>query len=419
MEIIADLHIHSPYAMACSKNITLEAINNSAVDKGIRVIGTGDFTHPRWMHEIKDKLVEGKHGLYRLKGYEAKTDFILTSEVSTIFTKGARQRKIHNCILAPSIEVVEQVNAALKRFGSLESDGRPQLGMSAAELVEILHGIDKRIIVFPAHAWTPWFGVFGSLSGFDSMKDAYEDQEMHIHALETGLSSDPIMNWRISSLDKYTLLSNSDAHSVQKIGREANVFDIPEDKLSYGEISNAIIGKDVKKIKMTVEFYPEEGKYHFDGHRNCSFSSSPERSAKYNNVCPVCGKRLTLGVLHRINELADRPEGYIPANAIPYVHAVPLIEVLSYMMKKPETAVGVKGAYMKLIERFGSEFNVLLKSDINSIGNVDKELGQAIRRIRDEEVNLIPGYDGIFGIVDIMNREKPKKIATQKSISDY
>ncbi len=416
MEIISDFHIHSRYAMACSPSITIRGLAQEAQEKGINLLSTGDFTHPSWLSEIKENLEEYKNGIYTLKGSKSGTMFVLGVEVCTIFSKEERTRKIHNCILAPSIAVAEQVNDALSRRGPLDSDGRPIFNMQASELVEMLMEIDKSIVIFPAHIWTPYFGALGSISGFDSIKDAYEDQTKNIHALETGLSSDPLMNWRLSELDNITLLSNSDAHSLHKLGREANVLEMPEDKLSFKEISNAIVKKDPKKIKLTIEFYPEEGKYHFDGHRKCNISLSPQEAHKYNNMCPVCRKSLTIGVLHRVDDLADRPEGYKPKNAIPYLHTVPLREVVAYMMKKSESSTAVDEALKKLVSSFGSEFNVLLNEDISKLEGVDKGLGIAIERIRKEKVHLIAGYDGVFGVIDIMDRIKEEKRGTQKTL---
>lgn len=406
MEYIADLHIHSKYAMACSDQLTLENMDATAKEKGIKILGTGDFTHPRWIKEVKDKLVES-NGLYRLKGPSGDTNFVLSSEVCTIFEdRSKKSRKIHNCMLAPNIEVAEQINAQLSKHGDLASDGRPALMMSPAELVETVHRISSDAFVFPAHLWTPWFGALGAFSGFDSIEDAYEDQAKHVHAYETGLSSDPVMNWRISKLDKYSIISGSDAHSLPKMGREAIVLDMDTGKLSYQELINRI---KAKEMKLTIEFYPEEGKYHFDGHRNCNISLSPEESSRYGDRCPKCGKRLTIGVLHRIGQLADREEGYMPKGAVPYVHAMPLYEVIAYVMKKNTYSSYVKGAYKKLIERFGTEFNVLLNSDVEQIKEVDKDLGRAIGAVREGRVHLVPGFDGVFGIVDIFNEIKENK----------
>lgn len=420
MEYIADLHMHSKYAGACSEHLNLESISAMAYTKGIKVVGTGDFTHPLWLNDIKKLLVEDGNGLYRIKN--SLTNFMLTTEVCTIFEgKGGvtdRVKKIHHVIFAPNIEVVEQINATLSKYGSLSSDGRPILNkLTPAGLVEQLMKISKDIFVFPAHAWTPWYGALGSFSGFNSLEEAYEDQAKNIYALEMGLSSDPPMNWRISKLDKYTLVSGSDAHSLPKMGREAIVLDMEEGKLSYKSIVDAIKGR---KLKLNIEFYPEEGKYHFDGHRNCNTSLSPKEARKYNGRCPVCGKPLTIGVLHRVEDLADREEGEQPKNATPYVHVIPLQEVIAHVSGKGEATEYVKSTYNKLIEKFGSEFNVLLKSDEDSIREVDKELAKAINNIREGHVKIIPGYDGVFGLIDIFNKVKEeRKGSKQSTMNDF
>lgn len=425
MEYISELHVHSKYAGACSDKLTLDNIDATSSQKGINLIGTGDFTHPEWFKEIKSRLEPQGNGLFRVKGSSTKVNFILSAEVCTIsskigdgkagmFDRSGNVAKIHHGILAPDLETIQQINDTLARHGKLALDGRPQLSMQASELVEALMGIDKRIFVFPAHAWTPWFGVFGSMGGFDSIEDAYQDQAKHIYALETGLSSDPAMNWRISKLDKYTLISGGDAHSLPKLGREATILEIDENKLSYDSAIDALKNK---KVKMTVEFYPEEGKYHYDGHRNCNISMSPSESRRFNGRCPVCGKKITIGVLHRVEELADRPEGYKPSNAVPFVHAVPLLEVLSYITNKGVGTNQVQELYSKLIGKFDTEFNMIINSDIESIAEVDKELAKSIQNIREDKVNIIPGYDGVFGIVDIMNRVKPEPKGRQSSLN--
>ncbi len=411
--------MHSKYAGACSDRLTIENIDAAARTKGIHVIGTGDFTHPEWLKEIKKNLIQEENGLFKVKNSNTDVAFIASAEVCTIYpkTKGGKAgmfdrtgnvAKIHHGILAPDIETVEQVNELLAKKGSLTIDGRPQLNMSSSELVETLVGVNKDIFVFAAHAWTPWFGVFGSMGGFDSIEEAYEDQAKHVHAIETGLSSDPAMNWRVSKLDKYALISGGDAHSLPKLGREATVFDFEEKDLSYSSITNAM---KEKRVKYTIEFYPEEGKYHFDGHRNCKVSLSPEEAKKYNDRCPVCGKKLTLGVLHRVNELADREMGYVPKGAAPFVHAIPLDEVLSFVSKKGVSSLYVKNTYEKLVNRFGSEFNVLLKADISKIGEVDKPVAAAIANVRQEHVSIKPGYDGVFGVIDISDVTESKHAA--------
>ena len=301
MDYITDLHIHSRYAAACSDKLTIENIERAAEEKGINIIGTGDFTHPKWMEELKSSLKEGSEGMYHAKNEHVK--FVLSSEVCTISNpEGKGAKKVHTCIIAPSITDAESINGALSKHGNLGIDGRPVLMMSAEELANEIKDACHEAILFPAHIWTPWFGALGAMSGFNSMEDAYGSAAKHISGYETGLSSDPPMNWRVSKLDRYAMLSNSDAHSLPKLAREATVFDLKEP--SYKNLADAINSN--KDIRMTVEFYPEEGKYHFDGHRNCKVSLSPAQSKRYNGICPVCRRKLTIGVMHRVDELADR-----------------------------------------------------------------------------------------------------------------
>ncbi|MCL4381900.1 endonuclease Q family protein [Candidatus Marsarchaeota archaeon] len=424
MKIIADFHIHSRYAMACSKSITIKGIEAASLNKGINIVGTGDFTHPEWLSEIKRDLEKGKgEGLYKVKGSNSGVLFVLSTEVSTIFEQDKKIRKIHHCILVDDIEKAEELNGKLANFGNLSSDGRPTLSMSAAELVETVMNVDKESFVFPSHVWTPWFSVFGSMSGFDSIKEAYEDKAKHIYAYESGLSSDPKMNWRISELDKYSLISNSDSHSLEKIGREANVFDI--EGVSYKKIIAAIKQKDPNKFKSTIEFYPEEGKYHYDGHRNCNFSIDP--SNEETAICPVCGKRLVLGVLHRVNDLADRPAGYIPKGAIPYVNLIPLIEIISYVEHKSVYSESVKRMKNIIISKFGNEFNAVMNADLNDIKEtegVNPEIASAIGNIRANSVHITPGYDGVYGKIDIIykdneNRQESAKKPKQSGLSKF
>ncbi|MEM0201334.1 MAG: endonuclease Q family protein [Candidatus Micrarchaeaceae archaeon] len=426
MELITDLHTHSKYAGACSENLTLENINKTCIEKGINLISTGDFTHPLWLKEIKEKLKDNENGIFSLKN-QSSTMFILGTEVCTVFDeKGLSKnifsrlpgiKKVHNCILAPNLEVIELINIELSNYGNLSLDGRPLLSISTPELVEKLIEIDKNIFIFPAHAWTPWFGVFGSVSGFDSIKEAYQDQEKHIYALETGLSSDPSMNWRVSSNDKYTLLSGSDAHSPQKLGREAVVLNLNNNKLSYKNIIDSIKSKS---ISYTIEFFPEEGKYHLDGHRNCNVSLTPSEAKKFNYLCPKCRKKLTLGVLNRVEELADRDENYVLKGAPSFIKTVPLIEVISHIYSKGVNTKAVIQSYLKLLNAFGTEFNILINADINKINNIDPELSKAIDYIRSGKIKIKPGYDGVFGVIDILSREiKETNTGKQSSISDF
>ncbi|MGI0134553.1 MAG: endonuclease Q family protein, partial [Candidatus Micrarchaeaceae archaeon] len=307
--------------------------------------------------------------------------------------------------MLPTLESVKELRGAVRKYGQIDSDGRTPLSMSSAALVEKVFEIDRRAFVFPAHVWTPFFGALGARSGFDSLKDAYEDQEKHIHALETGLSSDPEMNWRISALDKYTLLSNSDMHSLPKLGREANMFEFDEKGFTYNSIIGAIKNKDGRHLKKTIEFYPEEGKYHYDGHKDCGYSADP--SANKPTVCPVCGKKLVIGVLHRINDLADRPVGYVPKDAIPSVHIVPLREIISYVIKKGPMTMAVEKQYQSLISTFGSEFDILMDANLEDIAKASTEdMAEAVKNVRQNKVNITPGYAGVFGEVDLLHRQK-------------
>ena len=421
MEIIADLHVHSRYAMACSSNITIKGMEATAQEKGITVLSAADFTHPLWIKEIEDNLEEdGSTGLYRVKGSSSGVRFVLGTELSTVYTGDDNKvKKIHHCVLMSSLDRVKVLNDMLSKYGSLSSDGRPTLSVNAAELVDIIKSADQDSFIFPAHAWTPWFGIFGSMSGFDSLKDAYKERAKEIYAIETGLSSDPKMNWRISSLDRYALISNSDFHSLPKMGREANVFDIKSKTLSYGGIIEAIKEKSQSSFKRTIEFYPEEGKYHYDGHRNCNFSIDPQKES--SQICPVCGKKLVIGVLHRVNDLADRPDGYVPKSAIPYVHLIPLIEVIGYVMGKSTYSKDVIAQREKLIGALGTEFDVLMHADYEAIKAASSsEIAQAIQNMRDDKVTLEPGYDGTYGKIDLLNREKPARPKPkQRGISQF
>ncbi|VVB66043.1 Uncharacterised protein [Candidatus Gugararchaeum adminiculabundum] len=353
MRIIADLHIHSKYSRACSPELDVPHLSESAKIKGIGLLGTGDFTHPEYFAELKKYLKEsdGSPGLYEHKGQK----FLLQTEISSIYG----HHKVHTVIFAPSLEVVAQINDALGKRGNLKADGRPILGISALELAEIVLGISNECMVIPAHAWTPWFSVFGANSGFDSLKECFGELTSKIYAIETGLSSDPPMNWRISALDKVALISNSDAHSPAKLGREANVFELDEKEFNYRGICEAIRKKDKKRFLCTYEFFPEEGKYHVDGHRNCGVRLSPEEAIKLNNVCPKCGKKVTMGVLHRVNALADRPDGFVPGDSIPFKHLVPLREIVAKSLDKGEFTKGVVEEYGKLVRAFGNEFAAL------------------------------------------------------------
>ena len=414
MRFIADFHIHSKYSRATSRDMDLENLDKWARIKGIKVLGTGDFTHPEWFKNLKEKLKPAEEGLFQFKNDESETRFILTSEISCIYSKNGRVRKIHIIVFSPSFEAVEKINTHLGWIGNLKADGRPILGLDAKELAKIILDASKDCLIVPAHAWTPWFSIFGSRSGFDSIEECFEDYSKYIYAIETGLSSDPKMNWRLSSLDKITLISNSDSHSPAKIGREANYFDID---ISYPAIIDAIKSRDLQKFLYTIEFFPQEGKYHYDGHRDCQVSLSPAESKKYNNICPNCGKPLTIGVLNRIGKLADREEGFRPENAIPFKSLVPLQEIIASALGfLPGTKQGQE-EYQKLIRNFGNEFKVLIDATKQEIGAVAlPEIAEGIERVREGRIRIEPGYDGVYGKIKIFGREEEKIPTRQKTL---
>jgi uncharacterized protein (TIGR00375 family) len=403
MEAIADLHVHSKYSRATSANMDLDGMAEWAKLKGITLLGTGDFTHPAWISELSSKAMETGNGFLEYRGM----NFVLTVEVSNIFSQGGKTRRVHNVILCPGIEVAHQINELLGKHGKLASDGRPILSCSCAELVELVMSVHRDNIIFPAHAWTPWFSVFGSMSGFDSIDEAFLDQKGHIHAFETGLSSDPAMNWRLSALDKYSILSFSDAHSPAKLGREATVFSL--DALTYRELASAINEKEARKVKMTYEFYPEEGKYHVDGHRMCNVWMMPAQARKIGDICPNCKKKMTIGVLHRVEDLADRPEGFIPPHAVPYKTLVPLAEIIAQVMGTNTYSKGVNEQYQKIVRHFGSEFSALMATQEQLSSATDQKIADGIIASQTGNLKIRPGYDGEFGKVELPGHEKKEK----------
>jgi len=418
MKFVADFHIHSKYSRATSPLMDLENLDRWAKIKGIKVLGTGDFTHPKWFEDIKKELEPAEPGLFKLKNGDSGTRFILTSEISCIYPKGGKVRKIHIIVFAPSIETVEKINKKLGEIGNLKADGRPILGLDAKDLAKIVLDADENCLVVPAHAWTPWFSVFGSKSGFNSLEECFDEYTKYIYAIETGLSSDPAMNWRLSQLDKITLISNSDAHSLPKIGREANVFDT---ELSYNAIVEALKIKDKNKFLYTIEFFPEEGKYHYDGHRSCNISLNPEESKKYNNICPVCGKPLVIGVLNRVAELADRPEGFLPKNVISFKSLIPLNEVIAESIGVSLASKEVSRYYNDLIKNLGSELQILLESTEKEIKEKSSpEIADGIMRMREGKVYIDPGYDGVYGKVKIFagedNSKSKNSVINQKTL---
>jgi uncharacterized protein (TIGR00375 family) len=409
MKFIADLHLHSKYSRATSQDMEVKTLALWAKRKGIKLLGTGDFTHPLYFLDLKTKLAPLGNGLFVLKEDPEGTHFMLTVEVSNMYRQGGKSRRIHTLIFAPSFEVAERINTRLSKYGKTGSDGRPIFGFSAKDLLKMILDLSPECLLIPAHAWTPWFSIFGANSGFDSIQECYEEESRNIRAIETGLSSDPEMNWRLSALDEITLISNSDAHSPGKIGREANVFDCD---LSYAEVTGAIRRKDPRRLLYTIEFFPEEGKYHYDGHRNCKVLFSPRETRKHKSLCPVCGKRLTVGVMNRVEELADRPEGAVSPKAIPALHTVPLDEIIAEALGVGPNASSVEKEYLRLVEKGGSEFNILLELSPEELSSfTPPNILEGILRVREGRLRITPGYDGVFGKVEIFSpAEKGKEM---------
>ena len=409
MKMIADLHIHSRFSMATSKEGTPENLDFWARKKGISLIGTGDFTHPVWREELKERLVSEGNGLYRLKDAYVKeesrkfpgegTRFVVSGEISSIYKKNGKTRKVHNVILLPGLEAADAMAQRLEKIGNIHSDGRPILGLDSHDLLEMMLDVCPEGILIPAHIWTPHFSVLGAKSGFDSVEECFEELAPYIHALETGLSSDPAMNWRISKLDRYQLVSNSDAHSPSKLGREANLLDID---CSYEGLYRAI--QTGEGLEGTVEFFPEEGKYHFDGHRKCGVSLSPVEAERLGGICPVCGKKLTMGVDHRVEQLADRAEGFVKKDGKKYESLVPLPEVISTCMGYSAASKKVQGCFEQMIQTLGTEFDILRNvpsEDIKSCAG--ERIAEGIENVRTGNVKRIPGYDGEYGKIELFD----------------
>jgi uncharacterized protein (TIGR00375 family) len=414
MKLIADLQVHSRFSRATSKQLNLENLEKFARIKGLNLLGTGDISHPEWLKELKAGLTEDGSGILKSK---SGFNFVLQGEVSNIYTQDGKGRRIHNLILAKNFDIVEQIQEALKRKGRIDYDGRPIFGFTCIELVEMMKNIDENIEIIPAHVWTPWFSLFGSMSGFDSVEECFKDQTKHIHAIETGLSSDPAMNWRLSQLDNYTLVSSSDAHSFWpwRIGREANVFDI---KPTYDDLINAIRTK--KGFMHTIEVDPNYGKYHLDGHRNCNVCLEPKESLKNKNICPKCKKSLTIGVLQRVEQLADREDGYKPKNAIPFKSLIPLSEILSSLFGLGVATKKVFSEYYKLIKSFDDELNILLnisKGDLMKA--TDEKTANAIIGVREGKVKIKPGYDGVYGQPVFENKNMEARDNKQEGLNKF
>ena len=412
MKVIADFHVHSHYSRATGKELNLENLEKYGRIKGVNLIGTGDFQHPLWLKELKEKLTEDGSGILRSKtGFP----FILQTEISLIYTHGGKGRKVHNIVLAKNLDIATHIQEALLKKGRLDYDGRPIFGMNCIEFTEMMRGVDDSVEIIPAHIWTPWFSLFGSMSGFDSVKECFGDQTKHIYALETGLSSDPAMNWRLSQLDRYTLVSNSDAHSFWpwRLGRECNVFDI---ELTYDALIHALHTRE--GLLETIEVDPNYGKYHLDGHRNCKVCMTPKESLQHKKICPVCKRPLTIGVLHRVEALADREEGYQPKNAVPFRSLLPLSDLIAGVLGSAVATKKVWEVYYKLVTKERSEYEVCLDMEESELRKlVDDKMVDAILRNRKGNIKITPGYDGEYGVPvldDMSKKEMPTKKAPAK-----
>lgn len=419
MRYLCDLHVHSKYARATSKSSDLEHLAEWATYKGLDIIGTGDFTHPAWFRELEQNLEETEPGLFQLKqrvNLSRPVRFMLTTELACIYSQGGKVRRLHLCVFAPSLAAVAKLNAALVERGcNIRSDGRPILGMSGYTLLGLLLQLDPGFELMPAHAWTPWFAVFGSKSGFDSLEECFGDLTGHINSIETGLSSDPAMNWRLPSLDKLLLLSNSDAHSPAKLGREANAFEL--NQLSYPAFLNIVRQRDQGKLLFTVEFFPEEGMYHFDGHRACGVRSTPAQTKLWNNICPKCGRQLTVGVLHRVDNLAQRPEGFVLSSAPSYRSLVPLAEIIADAYDVGVSSKRVQQRYINIVRDIMSELPLLLDGDDAALARIgDAAIVEGIKRVRAGKLSIEPGFDGQYGTVKVFTAKDRKKLAQQSLI---
>ncbi|QXE91157.1 endonuclease Q family protein [Geomonas subterranea] len=407
MKFTADLHIHSRFSRATSRDLGLDQLWRWAQLKGIRVVGTGDCTHPEWLAELERELIPAEPGLLRLRreppqsqvpdSCRAPVSFLISGEISCIYRKGGRTRKVHCLVLLPDFGAAHRLNLALSRVGNLASDGRPILKLDAKDLLAMVLQASPHGLLIPAHAWTPHFSIFGACSGFESLEECFEELAPEVHAIETGLSSDPAMNWRWSVLDGITLISNSDAHSASKLGREATIFDT---ELSYDGIYRAIAGG--KGVAGTIEFFPEQGKYHADGHRCCGVRLSPRETIAHGYRCPACGGKLTVGVLHRVELLADRPAGARPGEAPPFRSVIPLIDLIGGALRVGCSSKKAEALYFELLRGLGNEFHILLEASLEKIAaRSTTTLAAGIGRMRSGEVEIKAGYDGKFGTVSV------------------
>ena len=393
---VVDLHIHSHYSMATSKNMNLENLSLWAKKKGVTILATGDITHPLWVKELEGKLIDLKNGLFEFNGVR----FILSGEVNLVYNQNGKVRKIHLLITVPSFQILHEVNRAVSSFGNLSIDGRPTLPVDSTTFVKLITKISPSINIIPAHIWTPWFGLFGSKSGFNSIEECFKEETYKIFALETGLSSDPLMNYFVRDIDDFTLVSNSDAHSPENIAREANVIRAVS---SYDDLFNVIKKAEKDRFLFTIEFFPEEGKYFGDGHRKCGVHLIPESSEKV--ICPVCKKPLTYGVYHRVMEIAHWEKEERKNKRIPFKHIIPLKEILSQLPGKGKNTKTVSKLYNEVINCFGSELNALIFADEKSLHkNLDENIADAIVGMRDESVDKVYGFDGVYGKITIKKR---------------
>jgi len=424
MKIVADVHLHSHFSRATSKNLNLENLYKWAQLKGVTVVGTGDITHPGWLKEMKAKLEPAEDGLFKIKNEIAsqldseiykscrnRVRFMLAGEISNIYKRHDKVRKIHNVVFMPSFDALERFQARLEQIGNIRSDGRPILGLDSRDLLEIVLETDSLGYFIPAHIWTPWFAMFGSMSGFDAVEECFGDLTDHIFALETGLSSDPAMNSRLSMLDKYALVSNSDAHSPQKLAREANIF---ETELSYISIFNALKNRESGEFKGTVEFFPEEGKYHFDGHRKCGIRWDPKETLANDGMCPICGRKVTVGVMHRVETLADRENELPKEQRQSYKSLVPLPELLAEIYAVGVNSKRVNESLQYLLSKLGSELSILQDIPLDEIKSVGGEMvSEGIRRMRIGEINVKAGYDGEFGTIKLFEENERDEFSSQ------
>ena len=428
MRFYADVHLHSHFSRATSPNLNLPHLAIWAQLKGIQVVGTGDFVHPGWMKELKEQLDPAEDGLFQLKmkyqkqiaglvppACRGEVRFMLTCEISNIYKRLDKVRKVHNVVLAPDFSAAEKIQSRLDNIGNIYSDGRPILGLDSRDLLEIVLESGQLSYLIPAHIWTPWFSAMGSKSGFDKMTDCFADLSKHIFAVETGLSSDPLMNWRLSQLDPYVLVSNSDAHSPEKLAREATIYDT---EMSYPAIYKALSDREDKGLAGTVEFFPEEGKYHYDGHRACETRLHPKETIKNKGLCPACGKPVTVGVMARVEELADNPEGRKSPNARPYFSLIPLPEVIGEAKDVGPSSKTVQTAYKEMLAKLGNEMAILFDIPISEIKKVSGVLiAEGIDRMRTGKVTIAAGYDGEFGEIHIFSDKERVSLAEQGQLT--